>query len=258
MKSFADTIRNNLPEPGTVNLYFMGQAGFILQDEEGYLIAYDLYLSNCCDREFGFKRLMSRLLEADELVFDAIICSHGHYDHLDIDSAAAFLSNEKTHMYVTQCGMDELQKLSLISDKVHLIQKGDCVKLGKYFNAEFVFCDHGSDTPYAVGTVFTMGNKKFYTVGDSAYREELINDRTKEADIVMLPINGAFGNLNETEAAFLSKNLNAGEAIPCHFWNFAQHGGNPDIFIQEAQKLGVSYRLMRQGECMTLDLGKSK
>lgn len=95
MKEFADFIKNDIPEKNCVHLYFMGQAGFILKDADGFLLAYDLYLSDCCNREFGFKRLMPYLLDAEELIFDAVLCSHGHYDHLDIDSAGTFLKTVK-------------------------------------------------------------------------------------------------------------------------------------------------------------------
>ncbi len=256
MKEFAEFIQNDIPGKGTAYLYFMGQAGFILKDADGFLLAYDLYLSDCCNREFGFKRMLPYLLGADELLFDAVLCSHGHYDHLDIDSAGTFLENGRTQMYVTQCGMAELEKRSLVSDRVHLIREGDRLPLGNHFTCDFVYCDHGSDTPYAVGTLFTIGKTRIYAVGDSAYREELIQEKTAGAEFVFLPINGAFGNLNETEAAFLAKNLNAGTAVPCHFWNFAEHGGNPYVFMQEAQKLNVNYRLLRPGERLEINTEK--
>ena len=138
MKEFAEFIKRDIPERGFVHFYFMGQAGFILQDSDGFLLAYDLYLSDCCEREFGFKRLMPHLLGADELAFDAVLCSHGHYDHLDIDSAEAFLAGPRTQMYVTQCGLEELRKRSLISDRVHLIRTGDHLALGHCITCDFV------------------------------------------------------------------------------------------------------------------------
>ncbi len=256
MKEFAEFIKRDIPERGFVHFYFMGQAGFILQDSDGFLLAYDLYLSDCCEREFGFKRLMPHLLGADELAFDAVLCSHGHYDHLDIDSAEAFLAGPRTQMYVTQCGLEELRKRSLISDRVHLIRTGDHLALGHCITCDFVYCDHGDEAPYAVGTLFTVGKKRIYAVGDSAYRDALIHEKTIGADLVILPINGAFGNLNDIEAAFLAKNLQAGTVIPSHFWNFAEHGGNPRVFQQEAEKLGVNYLLLRQGECLKIDTEK--
>ncbi len=256
MKEFAERIKNDRPEKGTAHLYFMGQAGFILKASDGFTLAYDIYLSDCCEREFGFKRLMPFLLEPDELVFDAVICSHGHYDHFDKDSVPAFMNNAGTHIYLTKCGMDELERLNVAYDtaegRVHLIKAGDSAELGGCIKCDFVYCDHGPDTPYAVGTVINVEGKRIYALGDTSYREEIINDITKSPDYAILPINGAFGNMNETEAAFMAKKLGAGCSVPSHFWNFAEHGGNPYVFMQEADRLGVRYVLMRQGECLNI------
>ena len=43
-------------------------------------------------------------------------------------------------------------------------------------------------------------------------------------------------------------------AVPCHYWNFAQHYGDPYAFItgMEANCPEIPYLLMRQGEMTVL------
>ena len=71
---------------------------------------------------------------------------------------------------------------------------------------------------------------------------------------MILPINGAFGNLNEEQAARVIAALKPKLAVPCHYWNFAEHGGNPGVFQQKMKELAPDekYHLMRQGEMMIL------
>ena len=92
-KLATDVLGTYVPE-GQVAVFWAGQAGFILKTPENKLIALDLYLSDCCRRYFGFKRIMPYLLEAHELNFDVVIASHSHYDHFDVDSIPAMLGED--------------------------------------------------------------------------------------------------------------------------------------------------------------------
>ena len=51
----------------------------------------------------------------------------------------------------------------------------------------------------------------------------------------------------------LAKDVGAKLAIPCHFWMFAMHRGDPQAFLDEAQEHLVpdcAYTLMYQGEVL--------
>lgn len=191
---------------------------------------------------------MASLLEPRELIFDCIICSHGHYDHLDIDSMEELLSNDRTLLYTPECGIVELKGIGIT--KGIQIEQGDEITLpGSFGKAKFVFCDHGESAPNAVGTVILSEGKKLYFAGDTAFRpKEIASKYTQDCDFAALPINGAFGNMDEREAALVAHQINTKLAVPCRYWNFAEHGGNPANFVRYAKKLQVSYMLMRQGE----------
>jgi L-ascorbate 6-phosphate lactonase len=71
-----------------------------------------------------------------------------------------------------------------------------------------------------------------------------------DIDVIMPPINGAFGNLDGVEAAKLANDAGAKVAIPCHFWMFVEHNGDPAQFMEACKEYApdVQPRLMSQGE----------
>ena len=76
-------------------VFSTGQAGFIVKSSSGRLLAIDLYLSNCVERlegHKGFKRLLPQILSPSDLAFDAVICTHPHWDHFDVDAVPELLS----------------------------------------------------------------------------------------------------------------------------------------------------------------------
>ena len=80
--------------------------------------------------------------------------------------------------------------------------------------------------------------------------------RTADGKLLFRP--GGHGalieNLNEQEAAKVIKALSPKLAVPCHFWNFAEHFGSPAEFMKQAADIcpDASYTLMRQGEVMVI------
>ena len=116
-------------------------------------------------------------------------------------------------------------------------------------------CDHGSETPDAVGLLINIEGKRIYIAGDTCFREDYFsNPELDSLDVLIMPINGAFGNLNEAEGARTAKIINPKLTIPCHYWNFAEHGGNPNLFAKEMDKKysELQYVLMRPGETISI------
>ena len=94
MFDFAERVR--CAELGKTHLFSVGQAGFIIKSASGKLFGIDMYLSDCVERvegHVGYKRMLPKILEADELVFDCIVATHFHRDHFDVDSMKALMDN---------------------------------------------------------------------------------------------------------------------------------------------------------------------
>lgn len=229
---------------------FMGQAGFIFTRGDGFSVGIDLYLSDCCYRYFGFKRLMPHIVHPDELELDLLIATHAHYDHFDPDSVPAIMANGKTKLICAHDVKGEIEKLNIDKHRTVYVKPGDIFETdGVQIKA--VPCDHGDACPDAVGILLEIDGSRIYITGDTAYRSDYFkNKELYNTDLLILPINGAFGNMNETEAADAAALLSPKLTVPCHFWNFAEHGGNPAVFIEKMKSNAgkCDYMLMRQGE----------
>lgn len=239
---------------GSLGVVFMGQAGFILKSSGGELLGVDLYLSNCCERYFGFKRLMPKLLLPGELELDHLLASHAHYDHFDPDSIPVLLDNGRTHLYMAADCEAECKRLSLPEKQYTVLHEGEWIKAGD-FDILPVPCDHGKDTPDALGFYIRCGAKHFYLAGDTCFRQNIAEAMAEmPIDLCAAPINGAFGNLNAQEGAEFFHLVKPKLCVPCHYWNFAQHFGDPNAFIEamEAKADHPAYRLMVPGEAIVI------
>lgn len=236
---------------GKSYLFFLGQAGFIIKTFTGKTIAIDLYLSDCGERKYGFKRLMPKLLNPDEISFDCLIATHAHYDHFDVDAIPSLLSNGQTKLICALDCKNELLNLDISPSQITYMVKGDHLKIIG-IDIKAVFCDHGLDTPYAIGLVIDFDGKRLYFAGDTSLRLDKAQELAEFGpfDIMIAPINGAFGNMNESEAVTLCSALKPKLIIPCHYWNWAEHGGNPGLFVRilEERLPNQKYLLMRMGE----------
>ena len=227
-----------------------GQAGFIFETSDCCKIGVDLYLSNCCERYFGFKRLMPYLCNPLELKLDVLVATHAHFDHFDPDSVPLILGNNKTEMVCAKDVKAEIERLGLEKYSITYLCDGEVFE-NQSVRITAMPCDHGSDTPYAIGILLEADGKRIYIAGDTCYREDyFLSEELKNIDVFIMPINGAFGNMNESEGAKAASVVKAKLNIPCHYWNFAEHGGNPALFVKEIQEKypEVKYLVMRPGE----------
>ena len=236
------------------SLTFAGQAGFIIESKNGYRIGIDLYLSDCCYRYFGFKRLMPYLYNPLELNLDMLVATHAHYDHFDPDSIPLIMSNYKTRLLCAKDCYSEVERLNLDQSRITYIVQGETFENCEV-KIKAIPCDHGAETPYAIGLLIEVDGKYIYIAGDTCFREEIFKlQELQNIDVMIMPINGAFGNLNESESVKATGIIKPEIAIPCHYWNFAEHGGNPNIFAEnmKSENPEIDYYLMRAGETIKI------
>lgn len=242
--------------PGVTRLWSLGQAGFIVQSAAGYLLAIDPYLSECVERieaDSAFKRLLPRLLDPADLELDVLVCTHAHVDHFDVDSVPALLANGRTRLFCSKgCAplVEEL-RLGYHAAQIAHIVPGDTASVAG-FSVEFLPCDHGNAAPDAVGVAVRVDGFTIVETGDTCLRLDWLDRFPKSIDVLLAPINGAFGNLSEKDCATLAGALAPRLTVPCHYGMFAAHHGDPGLFCSEMDARHLPWLLLRQGESLPL------
>lgn len=250
--NFTETLKNTSVQENQVAVFWLGQAGFLLKTASGKRIAIDPFFSDCVlriEKLQGFKRLMPPPCEAKDLALDVLLISHEHNDHFDVDAIGDLVGPE-TVVYTNCVVAGQMQKMGFDMSRVHILQKEVPVRLDE-FTLLPVDCDHGELAPEALGFILDFGFSRLYYAGDTSLTLDRLQTPLKlQPEVAILPINGAYGNLNSTLAAQYAGLLHCKTCIPCHFWTFPLHHGDPQEIIDciGTAAPGCQLKLLCQGE----------
>ena len=244
-----ERIKNENIKEGELGLFYLAQAGFCIKTSKNKTIIIDAYLSHACERMFNFKRMIPSVIEAEEVSADLFLSTHHHADHLDPDTIPVVAKNAKT-FFIGAPDCESFYKEVNISSDRYVILKEDSEWLTDDLSIKAIYADHGELAPEAVGFLVEIDSIKIYHAGDTAFRpKEILESLHTDVDIMIVPINGQYGNMNAYEACKLGEAIMPKILIPCHFWMFVEHVsangvGDPATFVSEGTKLPASIRAM--------------
>ncbi|MBN2308721.1 MAG: MBL fold metallo-hydrolase [Candidatus Hydrogenedentes bacterium] len=251
MKALAAQIEAAPAPEGGVALWWLAQAGFVFKTSSGTVLYVDPYLSNVVERAFGFKRLSLSPIQPGHVRADWVISSHEHLDHFDIDALPIIARTCPACRFAgSQACAPEFDKLDIPADKFLLMEPGGQYALGdiRVFASR---SDHGELSPTALSLLFDFGKVRVLFTGDTAFNVPLMQPLIDlKPDVLLTCINGRFGNLNADEAAELTALISPRLVVPCHFWMFKEHNGDPEAFVQACARQcpGIAVRLLTPGE----------
>lgn len=231
-------IESTLLGAGEVAVFYLAQAGFYFKTATGRTVCIDPYLSDCCERLFHFKRMVPALLAMDELKADVLVATHSHCDHLDPD----LLGDVKQHPQMRFIGARDCgpvyQAAGIPDDRVTLLAVGERTVL-EDVEYRAIYADHGELAPEAVGMLMTLDGITVYDTGDtSCCPDQMIASLGNvDIDILIAPINPAFGNLGHENAVRLAARIRPRVVIGSHFGMFIEHGGEPWAFLAYAKQM---------------------
>lgn len=254
MSKLAQQIDQTNVSPGSVALFYLGQAGFWFKTSNGKNIVIDLYLSDAAERLFGFKRMSPSVLDPQDLEVDLFLATHSHIDHLDIDILPIVAQKQSVHFVGAPDCLETFQDLGLSEDRFTILHRGESVLLHG-ISIRGIDADHGDLAPEALGLLLEFDDIKIYHTGDTAFcPDRICRSLGTTPDVLIAPINGAFGNLNVQEVCRLAEILQPKLLIPCHFWMFLEHVaenglGDPTVFVREGKDLpsGIQPLLLPPG-----------
>lgn len=218
-------------EANSICILWLGQAGFLFKTAQNKIIVIDPYLTDYVYHllkeayGYGFKRMTATVFQPGDIEIDYLFSSHEHGDHLDLDAIVKLTDNERTLFFTNKEGMKRSVDAGVPLHKMRCLSK-DMTMDFDAFKLIVLPADHGELCADALGFIFDFGFVRIYYSGDTAYNREILKKALEfHPEIALLPINGAFGNLNAEEAARLAGELKCKVCIPHHFWTFPMHKG---------------------------------
>lgn len=248
------------PTPaGTITLWWLCQAGFIIKSPSGKLAALDPYLTNSCKalgEQFGFdmdRQVPPPLAPADLAGIDLYLLTHSHQDHLDPETLAGYRAAGGRGLYLAPAETGEkLESLGVPKGEITLVWPNKSFTFGDLtIRAAFAIPFAGDDLTHVGYLISVIGGPTIYFTGDTDYNDLLaLAVGPHKPDVLVTVINGAFRNLGPAEAARLAKQLDVKVVIPCHHDLFSDNCQPPQMLHTnlKLQGIGDRYRLLRHGE----------
>jgi L-ascorbate 6-phosphate lactonase len=194
---------------------------------------------------------MPCIVNPEDLQLDVLIATHFHRDHFDIDAIPALMSNGHTQLFCAKDCRADVENLHIDQTRTTFVSPDDKYSVAG-FDLTFIKSDHGEGAPLEAAVTVSVDGKIICEVGDTSLHPEWKEYYLSNGalDVLIAPINGAYGNLNEQENVTLTSLLNPKLTVPCHFGMFASHGGHPGLWkeLLEEQLPHQKYKLFTQGE----------
>jgi L-ascorbate 6-phosphate lactonase len=270
---------------GTLAVWFIGQAGFILKFPSGTVCYLDPWLSDLGGSERAYPiPLDPRLITH----CDILLTSHDHGDHIDADVDPIIMERSPQAVWVAPSGAEALVRRLGGTEARTVLLRGDDAATVKnvritslpsshygFFAEERYTADE--EAYYAtipaqlppekqgqerfIGFVLECDGFTIYHAGDNnGYRGFLERlARWPRFDLMLLPINGrdwfreqhrVIGNFTPREAAQVAHRANAALLVPYHHDGFTANSEYPDVLVRYTQTDGprVPVKVMSVGE----------
>lgn len=270
-----------LPQPGEVVLYWLGQAGFLI-DAGGYRMLIDPYLSDSLARKyrggtFPHTRMMAPPIEPNDLTrLDLVLCTHRHTDHMDPDTLQALAVRfPQVKFVVPAASVEEARRRCGVDDtRLICVDAGEHVDLLPGVSVRPLPSAHETLQPDAegrhewLGYVLDIGGLRLYHSGDCIPYPGLADSVAALAPhAALLPVNGRDhgrssngvpGNFTLDEAIALCRAAGMTNMVAHHFGMFDFNTVAPEVIDARAsaeQRHGFHLWRARTGCALRLTLG---
>jgi L-ascorbate 6-phosphate lactonase len=223
-------------EQGRVAIHWLGQGGFTLKSHGGDLIYIDPYLSDSANADGTSPRMVDIPIKPKDVRLNYLFLTHDHADHTDPHSAPVIAQmNPDATVICPPSSCHHLTKLGVPSTQLKTAMPGQTLAFPN-FTVHVVAAQHSEDS---VGFVFDFSHDDtavngpiVYLVGDSAYYDGLASAVADYGpDVLLVPINGQWGNMSVEEAVKLTLEIEPREVVPMHYGMFESNTADPDDFV---------------------------
>ena len=212
-------------------LWFLGQAGYIIRSA-GVTVAIDPYLSDSVTTvapEFG--RLLPVPIEPEDLAVDLYLVTHDHRDHLDPETIRRYRHAENTRFVAPRFAARKLLDLGVPPACIARMDAGEHLSCPGVSITGVFALPNGADVLDTTGYLLTFANgRNAWHTSDTAFTPLLGQAAPKQVEVLLLPINGKWGNLTVEQAVELTASVQPRYVLPNHYDMMALNGENPRTF----------------------------
>lgn len=232
---------------GSLAIFWLGGAGFAFKTGGGKTVYVDPYLSDSLDHFYSWKRLPSSPIPfpPSEVVTDLVLATHAHEDHLDPHSIPGIAAASPAPIAGPTLCVRAMREWEIPVEHVVEINRGESKTIAG-IPVTAVFAHHespaGAPQPDAVGFVLDLEGKIVYHTGDTLYHRDLKNVKALQPDIMLVCINGQYGNMTPEEAGRLTREVEPAVVIPMHWGLVAENTADPADFVAALAREGSRAR----------------
>ena len=212
-------------------VWWLGQAGYVARAVDLTLVI-DPYLSNSAGKNSPeFARLYPTPIEPAELRADVYIVTHDHLDHLDPDTVAHYSGKEQTWFVAPRQAAGKLVSLGIMPERIMILHAGETWRFGSLEVTGVFTIPTGADVLDTTGYLIKFGNgRSLYHTSDTEFHPLVVAAAPKEPEVMLVPINGKWGNPGPEQAASFAHALQPKYVMPNHYDLMELNAENPESF----------------------------
>jgi L-ascorbate metabolism protein UlaG (beta-lactamase superfamily) len=267
----ADIAAGRAAGDGALRLWWLGQAGFLVQ-WEGHHLLLDPYLSDSLTIKYASTdkphvRMTARAVDPARLdMIDLVTSSHNHTDHLDHETLQPLMgANPGLTLIIPEANR------GFVAERLRCdpawpvgLSHGARAQVGPFMFTGLAVAHEQLETDGVgrhrhLGYIITAGPYTLFHSGDAIPYDGMEGELVRLAggrplDVALLPINGRRqerrvpGNFWGDEAVRFAATVGVHLVVPMHYEMFTFNTETPALFEATARDLGQPYRTLRCGE----------
>ncbi len=229
--------------PAEAALWWLGQAGYIVR-AGGSTVVIDPYLTDSAAAGAPeFTRLFPPPIAPEELRADICIITHDHLDHLDPGTIRRYASKETTWFVAPRLAAQRLPDLGVPAERIVRLDAGEARSLGGLEVRGIFALPTGGDVLDTTGYLLSFASgRSVYHTSDSAFHPLVLAAAPREPDVMLVPINGKWGNPGPEQAAEFAAAVSPRFVFPNHYDLMALNAENPETFRWFCAQRGLRER----------------
>ena len=216
--------------PDQAELCFLGQAGYIMRTAD-CIVVIDPYLTDSVGLlDSRFTRLYPPPIQPEELKADIFVVTHDHLDHLDPETIRRYQHTKETCFVAPRLACRNLRDMGVPKDNIYRLDAGESQTINTVRITGIYAVPSAPEVIDTTGYHIAFSNgRTVYATSDTGF-SDLLLACAPAAEVMLVCINGKWGNLSAEQAARLTGKVAPRFVMPNHYDMMALNTENPETF----------------------------